>query len=282
MTVQERARVLVIDDEPGVRDMLTYELGQEGFDVTCAPDGATAVELVRSQSFDVVVADFKMPGMNGAETVAALKLIEPGLEVIVATGYATTANVIECMKRGAYDLIEKPYDVGDLKRLLEAAMSKSHLDAVTSLYQASVALAAAVGQPELLQRAADVVSKAIPCAAAAILVPPTPHYPRTSVTARASLSQPFLEQIAASAAASSAPAILPAGMSAGPLTGPAGERFACAVVCPLAPASVEQGALLLFRDDTLPVFTPQEAKAAGVFAIEVGLAWSRERLAAAR
>jgi DNA-binding NtrC family response regulator len=122
-----RASVLVIDDERGIREMLRYELSQDGFDVEMAENGLAAVEAVKRRKFDLAITDLKMPGMDGVATVEALRSLDPKIEVIVATGYASVETAVACMKRGAYDYIQKPFDLTELKLLLERASQKSHL-----------------------------------------------------------------------------------------------------------------------------------------------------------
>lgn len=276
---QARPHVLVIDDEVGIREMLSYELGQEGFDVTCASSGMAAIEMLKSRRFDVAVSDFKMPGMTGAETVAALKAIDPDLEVIVATGYATTENALECMKSGAYDLIEKPYDVEDLKRLLEAAMVKTHLDAVAALYEATGALLGGAEGADLAQRAADAAQKAVQCTAAGLLLAKGGGG-FTSVVAAGGqpLSEAFVTEALKPALAAKEPLRRPAPGAPDLVKGDSGEEFVCVVMCPLRASDSAFGVLGLFRDASLPVFTTQELQAAGVFAATVALVLENARL----
>lgn len=146
----EKTTVLVIDDEPGIREMLSFELAQEGFDVETAESGMAAVAAVKRRKFDLAVTDLKMPGMDGSATVEALRAVDPEIEVIVATGYASVETAVACMKRGAYDYINKPYDLGELKLLLERALQKSHLQGVVALYEASRALLATLKQSDLV------------------------------------------------------------------------------------------------------------------------------------
>ncbi|MHB8896877.1 MAG: response regulator [Candidatus Geothermincolia bacterium] len=113
------AAVLVIDDEPGIRDMLSFELSHEGFDVETVEGGLAAVSALKRRKFDLAVTDIKMPGMDGVATVKALRSLDPDLEVIVATGYATVETAVACMKNGAYDYIQKPYELTELKLVLD-------------------------------------------------------------------------------------------------------------------------------------------------------------------
>lgn len=134
------ARVLVVDDERGVRDMLQFELGHDGYQVDTAESGARAVEMLRKHRYDAVITDYKMPGMNGAETIAALKRMEPDLAIIVGTGYASIDATLDCMKAGALDLIEKPYDFDDLRQLLASAVNQTHLDPMAGVNRVAKAI----------------------------------------------------------------------------------------------------------------------------------------------
>lgn len=154
-----RASILVIDDEPGLRDMLAYELSQDGFEVETADSGMAAVERVKRRKFDLAITDLKMPGMDGIATLEALRKIDPDMEVIVATGYASVETAIASLKRGAYDYIQKPFDLNELKSLLERAMEKSHLQGVVALYEASRALLATLNPSGLVTLVLDIAKR---------------------------------------------------------------------------------------------------------------------------
>ena len=119
-----RGRLLVIDDEPDVREMLEFIFAGEGFDVVTVDSGLAAIELVRVRSFDLAVTDMKMPGINGIETLTALKQIDRSMEVIVVTGYASEQTAAECMKRGAYGYLTKPFELAELLPLVGAALAR--------------------------------------------------------------------------------------------------------------------------------------------------------------
>jgi len=125
---QSKPRILVIDDEAGLRQMLTYSLGLRGYEVITAANGEEGVEQAKKTPFDVVVSDLTMPKMGGLDALALLKDTDPKLEVIIATGYATIESAIQCMKRGAYDYIMKPFQIEDLCRLVERALEKRRLN----------------------------------------------------------------------------------------------------------------------------------------------------------
>ncbi|MDX9723445.1 MAG: response regulator [Myxococcota bacterium] len=116
-------RVLVIDDEPDMLQMLSFMLGLDGFEITAASSGAEALEVVRREDFDLVLTDLRMPGMDGLTLINALKQLAPQLRVIVATGYATAETSAQCAASGAYALIKKPFELTELSALLREALA---------------------------------------------------------------------------------------------------------------------------------------------------------------
>lgn len=121
------SKVLVVDDELGFRDLLTYELGFLGHQVLTAASGDEAIEKIRGKDIDVVISDLTMPKRNGLETLSALKAIDPQVEVIMVTGYATLENAARSIELGAYDFITKPFQVHDLAKLIDRALEKRRL-----------------------------------------------------------------------------------------------------------------------------------------------------------
>ncbi|MDE2491094.1 MAG: response regulator [Elusimicrobia bacterium] len=123
----EPPKVLVIDDEAGLRDMLSYSLPQRGFAVTCAATGEEGLELATAFDFDVAVCDLMMPGIQGVEVLRRLKSARPETEVVMATGYATLETAVESMRLGAYDYIVKPYELEHLEMVLRRAAERRRL-----------------------------------------------------------------------------------------------------------------------------------------------------------
>lgn len=116
--------VLVIDDEEIVCNTLSALLNAEGFRVVTAPSGEEGVELLRGRQFDVAIADLMMPGMDGIRTIAALKEIDPAVEVIVLTGHATMESTIAALRQGACDFLLKPLGLAQLRPALLRAREK--------------------------------------------------------------------------------------------------------------------------------------------------------------
>ncbi|HET6438282.1 MAG TPA: sigma-54 dependent transcriptional regulator [Anaeromyxobacter sp.] len=133
-------RVLVVDDKENMRKLLLRILA-DAYLAEPAEDGARALSLVATKSYDVVVTDIRMPGADGFELLAAVKARSPDTEVVMMTGYATVADAVRAMKQGAFDYLEKPFDPdAALGVIARAAERKRQSDAARALPSA--------GQPE--------------------------------------------------------------------------------------------------------------------------------------
>ena len=108
-------RVLIVDDEPMIRQLLTDVLGDEGYMVETVSSGEDAVLKLRDQRFDFVVTDLMMPGMSGLQVVETVKQLDPETDVVVMTGYASLATAVECMKLGAGDYLNKPINIDEIR-----------------------------------------------------------------------------------------------------------------------------------------------------------------------
>ncbi len=120
----KRLDVLVVDDDPAIRDALRQVLEHAGHDVVEADTGERALELLEARPMDVVLLDLAMPGMHGLDALERLRELAPDLGVIIVSGEATIANAIKAGQRGAYDFIEKP---PDRERLLEVVAEAAQI-----------------------------------------------------------------------------------------------------------------------------------------------------------
>jgi DNA-binding NtrC family response regulator len=119
------ARVLLVDDEAPFVEALSKRLDKRGLTVTTAFSGPEALEkLEKGAQIDIVVLDVKMPGMDGIDTLKAIKAAYPLIEVIMLTGHATVESAIDGMKLGALDYLMKPCDVEILMAKLQDAKNK--------------------------------------------------------------------------------------------------------------------------------------------------------------
>jgi len=121
--------VLLVDDEADFVEVLAERLEARGLRVDTAGDGPTALEKAQETTFDAIVLDLAMPGMNGIETLEGLLEINRDLQVILLTGQGTMRQAVEAMKLGALDFLEKPVDIETLTTTIEdAAYKRSKLD----------------------------------------------------------------------------------------------------------------------------------------------------------
>lgn len=120
-------RILVVDDEVFVRDLLQEFLGKQGYDVSLAESGEAAVQHSTDNDVDVALVDLKMPGIDGLETLKRLRDIDPNTPVIIMTGYPTIETSIKALRLGAYDYVIKPFKLNELKAAVEKALKERKL-----------------------------------------------------------------------------------------------------------------------------------------------------------
>ncbi len=115
-------RVLIVDDEAGMREFLTILLEREGFEVESAQDGQEALQTVQDASFDLIISDLRMPTVDGVRLLEGLKRFQSEIPVILITAYASADSAIEAMKLGAYDYLSKPFRVEEIKQVISRAL----------------------------------------------------------------------------------------------------------------------------------------------------------------
>ncbi|WP_028320881.1 sigma-54-dependent transcriptional regulator [Desulfatiglans anilini] len=120
-------KVLIVDDDEGLVHFLRRFLSREGYTVESCSRGEQALEVAGRESFDLILLDYKMSGMNGLDTLRELRRLQVKTPVIIMTAYGTTDTAIEAMKRGAYDYLPKPFERDELKRLVADALTVNHL-----------------------------------------------------------------------------------------------------------------------------------------------------------
>jgi DNA-binding NtrC family response regulator len=113
--------ILVVDDEESVRDSLNSWFTDDGYHVKCAENAKRALSILESGDFDIILADLKMPGMDGLEMLRRIKTLNKDSIVIVMTAFATVDTAVKALKDGAYDYITKPFDPDDLSHLIRNA-----------------------------------------------------------------------------------------------------------------------------------------------------------------
>jgi two-component system, NtrC family, response regulator PilR len=128
--MRSRAKILLIDDEPGMREVLSAVLGRAGHSVTPAENGLQAIDMLGSEIFDLIIADLKMPGpYNGMDVLKTAKEIAPETVVVVLTAFATFDVAVEAMKLGAYDVLTKPFNNDHVELTVRKALDAKRLAA---------------------------------------------------------------------------------------------------------------------------------------------------------
>ncbi len=121
------ARVLIVDDEKSMRDLLTITLDKAGYDVTAADGGEAAIEAIRKDSFDTIITDLRMPRVDGMQVLRAARDLSPETAVIVVTAVASTETAVEAMKLGAYDYITKPFKLDEVDLVIKNGLERKRL-----------------------------------------------------------------------------------------------------------------------------------------------------------
>ncbi len=120
-------RVLVVDDERSMRELLAIVLKREGYDVVLAENGRSAVAALERAPFDLLISDIKMPDMSGVDVLRAAKKLDPDILGIMITAFASTETAIEAMRLGACDYLSKPFDIDLLKMKVREKVENRHL-----------------------------------------------------------------------------------------------------------------------------------------------------------
>ena len=116
--------ILVMEDDLSVAKGLEMVLSEGGFDVNLAGTGELALKAFRQKRFDLLVADLRLPDIDGMEVIKQVKAAKPETEVIVITGYGTTATAVEAMKLGVHDFLPKPFTEDQIKTAIDEALQK--------------------------------------------------------------------------------------------------------------------------------------------------------------
>jgi len=143
--------VLVVDDEPSMREMLFIMLKREGYDVVLADCGKTAVEILRRRPIDLLISDIKMPDMSGVDVLRKAKELHRDIVAIMITAFKSTESAVEALRLGAHDYLDKPFDIEQLKAVVRNAFEQRRLRAYHI-----------VGESPQIQRMQERISRVAP------------------------------------------------------------------------------------------------------------------------
>ena len=133
--MEEKIRVLVVDDEKVVRDGCQRVLTGKGYDVVLAENGKQAMDILVETPVDLMLLDLKMPVMGGEEVLEKTSALYPSIPVIIITGHGTIDTAVDCMKRGAYDFITKPFQIDQFLLTINRAADKRRLELKAAKFQ---------------------------------------------------------------------------------------------------------------------------------------------------
>lgn len=128
MSTDVTSKILLVDDDKAVRVTVSQALESAGHHVVTAVDGEHALEKLREGSFDLVLLDMKLPGMDGMEVLRQIKLKEPAQAVVMITGYGSVETAVEAMKLGAVDYIQKPFGPDEIRAIVRRVLERKRLD----------------------------------------------------------------------------------------------------------------------------------------------------------
>jgi signal transduction histidine kinase/CheY-like chemotaxis protein len=281
-----RAKILVVDDEQGIRDLLEHELVELGYRVVTAADGDAAVEAARREKFDLVISDVKMPKRDGLATLEAVKQIDPDVEFIMATAYGTIDMAVAAMKKGAYDFIQKPFHLDEIHATVQRALERKDLHALVSLYEASRAVFASVRLETLLPVITDLALRLLKADDASILLREEDSHLLVAACAGLKDDQRIKarlmlgERVAGRVAQGRDPVII-----TGPLAQDARfadlenlREIASSIVHPLVIGDQLLGVLCINRTTHPAPFTASDARYATIFASQIAQAVNNAKL----
>ena len=280
-------RVLVVDDEAGLRALLLWVLTERGYAVAEAASGNEALALLGQRSFDVVVSDVRMKDGTGIDLLRSLQADETDVGVIITTAYASLDAAVDCLRAGALDLLHKPFEIDDLVRAIERATERRRLRATARLYDASQAILAAREAERLPDLVAETARAVMGADDATVLVPGPDGQleyacssglpsDRQTVTRIRIAERVLVERVAEL----QAPALLPEDLATDPrfegLSVPRG--VASVIIQPLVHNEQVLGVLVLGRTTRSREFTRDDLELAGILAAQIALALDNARL----
>jgi two-component system response regulator PilR (NtrC family) len=133
-----KGKILIVEDEKSMREVLKILLEEEGYETTSAVDGMDAGEMIEQEIYDLVITDMKMPRADGFAVIRKVREISPSTAVIMITAFGTMESTIEAMKLGAYDFIHKPFKIDEIRLIVSKAFEKKRLSEELSLLREKV------------------------------------------------------------------------------------------------------------------------------------------------
>lgn len=167
------AQILVIDDEKSIRNTLKDIIEYEQHQVDLAEDGKMGLELIQQNHYDVVLCDIKMPGIDGTEVLLQIIENNPEIPVIMISGHGNIDTAVDCIKKGAYDFIQKPLDLNRLLVTIKNALEKKELVTETKQLKKKISRKyEIIGNSEAIKKVKEMIDKVAPTDARVLITGP--------------------------------------------------------------------------------------------------------------
>jgi DNA-binding NtrC family response regulator len=134
----DKINLILVDDELEFLDAASTTLSRRGFEVSRAPNGRTAIDLIQNHEFDVMVLDVKMPGIDGVEVFHQVTRLAPHLPVIMLTGHGTVKQAFETSRDGVFEYLTKPFDIDKFAQVARRAVTESRRKRMNAVQQQAV------------------------------------------------------------------------------------------------------------------------------------------------
>jgi DNA-binding NtrC family response regulator len=169
----EKPSILVVEDEAKMRRLLELQLAEEGFRAQAVPDAEAGLKLLNKEPFDLIVTDFKLPGMSGLEFLQAVKRVNANLPVIIMTAHGTVESAVEAMKIGASDYVLKPFALAELMLVIRKELAAHDLREENRILREALGLryeyASIIARSEKMQAVLAMVERVAPTNATVLL-----------------------------------------------------------------------------------------------------------------
>src|SRR5205823_6812286 len=166
MNEPKSLRVLIVDDEEVLRDVLEVVLRREGFDIVLAASGEEALNLLDTEEVDLVILDVMLPGISGIDTLRAMRISNPSLPVLIITAFSSIDGAIEAMKHGAFHYVPKPFKNEEVILTVNKALEQRRLSRENERLKAELsekyAYANIIGKSEPMKKVYELIRLAAP------------------------------------------------------------------------------------------------------------------------
>ena len=171
--MSERAEVLIVDDDEKMRNLLQKVLVRNGYGVSAAGSGESALRRIEEQGYDIVLSDIRMPSMDGMELLGRIREVSPETTVIMMTAFGSVGSAVEAMKQGAYDYISKPFKMDEvlivLSRVVEEKRLRRELISMRRALAERYAFGNIVGKSKPMQEVYDLIRRVAPTTATVLI-----------------------------------------------------------------------------------------------------------------